>query len=143
VSAVQLARHAVAPQTYGLQAVVTGAGQLPAPSHEAAAVAVPLEHVAARQLVEPPGYAHAAVFVPSQVPPHTPVPLQAVRVPCGVPETATQVPTLPLTSQASHWLPQLVLQQTPSAQLLLEHSWSAPQVCATAFFGTHWFELSQ
>jgi hypothetical protein len=43
-------RQAFAPQTYGLQATITGAGQLPAPSQLAAAVAMPSAHEAPRQL---------------------------------------------------------------------------------------------
>jgi hypothetical protein len=50
-SAEQVVRHALTPQTYGLQVVVTGAGQAPTPSQFAAAVAVPAEQLALRQLV--------------------------------------------------------------------------------------------
>jgi hypothetical protein len=41
----------VVPQTYGSHAAVTGAGHDPAPSQVAAAVAVPPEQLASRQLV--------------------------------------------------------------------------------------------
>ena len=51
LSAPQVVLQAVAPQTYGLHAEVTGAGQAPAPLQLAAAVAVPLEQLALRQLV--------------------------------------------------------------------------------------------
>jgi len=83
-------------------------------------VARPALQLALRQ--ELVGYAHAALFVPSQAPPQElPSVAQATRVPCGAPLTAVQVPTLPATSQAWHWLPQALLQQTPSTQLLLVH----------------------
>jgi hypothetical protein len=49
VSTVQLVVQAVAPQMYGVQAVVLGAGQAPAPLQLAAAVAVPLLQLALRQ----------------------------------------------------------------------------------------------
>jgi hypothetical protein len=50
------------------------------------------------------------------------VPEHAVRVPCGAPATAVQVPTLPPTSHASHCPPHDELQHTPSTQLPDEHS---------------------
>jgi hypothetical protein len=81
---------------------------------------------------------HAAVFEPSQLPPQRePSLLQAVRDPCGVPVTATQVPTLPETSQAWHWPPQAVLQQTPSTQLPLPHWLAAVHAPPLASLGTH------
>jgi hypothetical protein len=55
VSTVQLVRQAVAPQTNGLQVVITAAGQLPVPPQTAEAVAVPLAQLALRQLVLAPG----------------------------------------------------------------------------------------
>ena len=55
VSALQVVLQAVAPQTYGLHAEVTGAGHDPLPVQDAAAVAVPPEQLALRQLVDPPG----------------------------------------------------------------------------------------
>ena len=59
---------------------------------------------------------------PAQAPPHIePSEAQAVRTPCGEPTTALQVPTLPGTSQASHWPEQLVSQQTPSTQWPVVH----------------------
>jgi hypothetical protein len=105
---------------------------------EAAAVAVPLEQLALRQLVDPPGYAQAAVLVPSQLPPHDePSVVHAVRPPCGAPATATQVPTLPETSQAWHWPPQALLQQTPSTQFPLPHWLAALHTVPFDFFATH------
>lgn len=56
-------------------------------------------------------------FVPLQAPPQLdPSLVHAVRSPWGAPVAATQVPTLPVTSQASHCPLQPVSQHTPSAQ---------------------------
>jgi len=131
---VQLVLQAVAPQTYGLQLVVTSAGQEPAPSHDAAAVAVPAAQLAPRHCTV--GYAQAAPLAPSQDPPQVPLPLQAVRRPCGAPLTATHWPTCPARSQAWHCPPQAWLQQTPSAQLPLPHWFAPPQASPSAFFAT-------
>jgi hypothetical protein len=123
VSALQLVLQAVAPHTYGLQAAVADEGQSPVPLHDAEAVCVPAVQLAARHEVPDPGYAHALVVTPSQAPPHElPSVVQAVREPCGAPVTAVQVPALPTTSQAWHWPVQVLLQQTPSAQIALTHS---------------------
>lgn len=43
-------------------------------------------------------------------------------VPCGLPATGVQVPTLPATSHASHWPVQASLQHTPSTQNPLTHA---------------------
>jgi heme/copper-type cytochrome/quinol oxidase subunit 4 len=60
--------------------------------------------------------------VPSHAGSHgAPVPAQAVRRPCGAPTTTTQVPSLPVTSQASHWPLQAASQQKPSTQLAPVH----------------------
>lgn len=48
---VQLVLQAVGPQMYGLQLVVTGAGQAPEPLQVAAEVATPLAQLAARHEV--------------------------------------------------------------------------------------------
>ncbi len=61
-------------------------------------------------------------MLPLQLPPQEePSLAQAERRPCGAPLTVVQVPTLPATSQAWHWLPQAELQQTPSTQLPAAH----------------------
>jgi hypothetical protein len=61
----------------------------------------------------------------------TPVPLHAVRLPCGAPVTGAQVPfTAP--SQASHCPLQALSQQTPSTQKNEAHSPAAPQVVPLA-----------
>jgi hypothetical protein len=48
-----------------------------------------------------------------------------------------QVPTLPATSQASHWPLQAVSQQTPSTQLALEHWLPPPQLVPLPSCATH------
>jgi hypothetical protein len=102
VSAAHVVLQAVGPHAYGLQVVVTGAGHAPAPSQLAAAVAVPLEQLALRQLVALLGYVQVALL-PLQLPPQSePSFVHAVRDPCGAPLTSVQVPTLPATSQAWH-----------------------------------------
>jgi hypothetical protein len=128
--------QAVGPHAYGLQVVVTGAGQAPAPSQSAAAVAVPAEQLAVLQPVVLLGYVQVALE-PLQLPPQSePSLVHAVREPCGVPLTSVQVPTLPATSQAWHWLPQALLQQTPSTQLPLPHWLAAVQAWPLLLFGT-------
>jgi hypothetical protein len=78
------------------------------------------------------------VRVPSQVPPQDePSLAQASRSPCGAPFTATQVPTEPAASQASHCPPQAWLQQTPSVQLPLPHCPAEPQAWPLVSLGTH------
>ena len=77
-------------------------------------------------------------LVPLQLPPQSdPSLAQAVRAPCGAPVTNEQVPTLPETSHAWHWLPHEVLQQNPSTQLPLPHWLAAVQAPPFDSFGTH------
>jgi hypothetical protein len=72
---------------------------------------------------------------PSQLPPHAvPSPLQAARAPWGLPVTGTQVPSLPARSHAAHCAAQSVLQQTPSVQLLLVHSFAEAHAPPLGFF---------
>jgi hypothetical protein len=112
---VQLPRHAVAPQTYGLQTCVWRAGQLPALSQPARSIATPALQLAPRQVVPAPGYAHAVALEPSQAPPQRlPSEAHAWRPPCGAPTTFAQVPTEPGTSQAWHCPLQAASQHTPS-----------------------------
>jgi hypothetical protein len=62
---------------------------------------------------------HEVVTTPLQTPSQpVPSPGHAGRAPTGGPETGVQVPTVPGTLHASHWLPQSELQQTPSVQKL-------------------------
>jgi hypothetical protein len=69
------------------------------------------------------GYEQVATCVPSHCPPHiVPSPVQAGRMPCGVPVTAVHMPSEALTSQASHCPPHALSQQTPSTQTSLAHS---------------------
>jgi hypothetical protein len=70
-----------------LQVLVTTAGQEPAPSHNAAAVATPAVQLAPRHCAA--GYVQEAPLTPSQEPPQAePSLAQAGRVPCGAPLTA-------------------------------------------------------
>jgi hypothetical protein len=132
----QVVLQAVAPHAYGLQELVTGAGQEPAPLQLALAVATPAEQLAPRHCAV--GYAQAAVFAPSQDPPQEdPSVAQAGRAPCGGPATATHAPTLPATLHAWHCPPQAWLQQNPSTQLPLAHWLGAAQASPFACFGTH------
>ena len=85
-----------------------------------------------------------STLLPLQLPPQAlPSLAQALREPCGAPATATHCPTLPATSQAWHWPLHAWLQQTPSAQDPLAHSFPAPQARPSVFFATHWPEPSQ
>jgi hypothetical protein len=86
-SAVQVVLQELAPHAYGVQAVVAAEGQEPAPSQLAAEVAVPAEQLAPRHCAV--GNAQDAGLPPSQLPPQTPLPPQALRDPCGDPVTAT------------------------------------------------------
>ena len=73
----QVVLQPVVPQLKFPQLVVVMAGQLPAPSHEAALVVTPFMQVDDRQLVPAPGKVQAPL-VP-QVPAQAPVPPQGVR----------------------------------------------------------------
>ena len=133
----QLPAHAVGPHVFGAQETSCSAGQEPVPSHEAASTATPELHDGSRQVVPLPGYAQAAGWVPSQVPAQTePSEAQAVRALRGPPTTGVQVPALPLSAQASHWLVQAVSQQTPSTQCCDPHWFAPPQVWPGASSGT-------
>src|SRR6267143_953171 len=83
------------------------------------------------QAVAPHTYGvHCVVAAEGQVPVplQEPAGAQAGRVPCGAPAvTVVQAPTLPGTSQASHWPAQAAVQQTPSAQTPPAHSPAPPQ----------------
>jgi hypothetical protein len=140
----QAVLHAVAPQTYGLHAWVWIAGHAPVPLQLASRVAVPPEQEASRQEVEAVGYAHVARTVPSQVPPQAePSLAQAARPFAGAPVTGEHVPAFPGRLHASHWPPQAVSQQTPSAQLPLTHCPAAPQAWPADFFGSQTPALHQ
>jgi hypothetical protein len=64
---------------------------------------------------------HAVRVVPLQLPPQVPEPAHAVWPVRGAPLTATQVPLLVVSAQASQAPVQAALQQTPSAQKPLTH----------------------
>lgn len=102
-STVQFPSHSAPAQLPVGHASVWAAGQLPAPSHVAERVAVPLVQSAARHSMLPPGYAQAARCTPLQVPPHTePSSAHDGRPPTGAPVTSVQAPSEPETLQASH-----------------------------------------
>ncbi len=93
--------------------------------------------LAARQMVAPSGNVHAVGSVPPQAPPQTePSLAQGWREPCGGPATATQVPSFPATSQASHCPRQEVPQQKPSAHSPDEHWAAAVQGAPSGWRGT-------
>src|SRR4051812_35606574 len=134
-STAQVVLQAVAPQAYGVHAVVDAAGHAPAPLQLAAAVAVPAAQLAPRHC--PAGYAQETPLTPSQAPPQEdPSLAHAARPPGGDPATATHWPIEPGTLQAWHCPPQAWLQQTPSAQLPFAHWLEAAQASPSAFFGT-------
>jgi hypothetical protein len=139
VSTVQSPAQAVAPHENGAHGCVRTAGQAPAPSQAAASVAVPEAHEAARHAVVAPGYAHAVIDVPLQVPPHgaAPAPAHGARAPTGAPTTAEQVPTFPATLHAWHCPPHAALQHTPSTQLPFAHSPAAAQAAPFARGTSH------
>jgi hypothetical protein len=88
-----------------LQSLVPPATHSPFPSQNEAATTASPAHAAAAHEVEVPGRpAQLPRTMPSQLaaPQASPPALQAVRAPCGVPVTAVQVPTEPVTSHASH-----------------------------------------
>jgi hypothetical protein len=67
------------------------------------------------------------VWTASHAPPQSvPSVAQALRPPRGAPATGEQVPSCPLSAQASHWPLQVVSQQTPSTQKPLAH-WSVAE----------------
>jgi hypothetical protein len=88
---------------------------------------------------------HVAVAAATWQPPE---PLQAPVLPhggaaahcpagAGLPAaTSVHVPTLPARLHAAHVPQDAALQQTPSVQKLLLHSWAPPQVAPAAFFAT-------
>ena len=114
--------------------VTVAAVQAPAPLHTVGLVTLPLAQDPAVHVVVPPGKPHLVASVPVQVPLHGAVPLQAVRVPRGLPDTGEHVPILLGSLQLSHWPLQALLQHTPSTQFPFEHSAGAAQVAPSAFF---------
>ena len=136
VSAVQLVLHAVVEaQMYCPQVDVVGDGQLPLPEQKAGAVKVVPEQAGPLHITELLAWVQAPA--PLQVPVLPQVPLAAQRA-CGsvtVLATLAQVPGLPATLQAMQ-VPQLaVLQQTPSTQFPLPHSWFERQATPSDLTG--------
>jgi hypothetical protein len=118
---VQAFKHPLASHANGTQLVAGGALQLPRPSHVDASTNVEPEQLAALQVVDVP-FLNATHLVASFAPSHVSTWHTSAsaahfgREPRGSPETGVHAPTLPLTSQASHWPPQARSQQTPSMQ---------------------------
>ena len=109
---------AAASGTHAPSRHVLPAAQRPVPSS-----AVPSQSSSAPLQDSAPGCAavQLARAVPSHRPAHAPSPSQAGRPPRGVPVTATQVPTVPGSAQASQAPPQADSQQAPSTQWPLPH----------------------
>src|SRR5204862_135997 len=79
-SAAHVVLQAVGPHTKGVQLVVCGAGQLPAPLQLAAAVATPAVQLGLRHWTDELGKVQDAVLTPLQEPLQSePSPLQAAR----------------------------------------------------------------
>lgn len=140
-SVVQLVLQALAPQTNGVQAWVTAAGQLP-PLQLAAAVCDPAEQEAARHCAV--GYSQAAASAPLQEPWHAPVPshAQAAWPGCGW-FPAVMVAQVPAAApvftplHASHCPVQARSQHLPSGeQTEVWHSFPAVQEPPVAVFAT-------
>jgi hypothetical protein len=134
VSKLQLPLQAVAPQTNGVQLVVTGVAQAPDPVQKEAAVATPAVQDGATHITD--GGACVQPLAPLQVPVLPQVPLGAHRA-CG---SVTPLPTLeqvPTLFRLQAWqVPHDGLkQQTPSTQLPLPHSWAEPQPTPLPFSG--------
>ena len=103
--------------------------------HKAPSVAVVPAHDGVRHCVL--GYMQAVRFVPLQAPPQRlPSDAHAVRDPCGAPVTGEQVPTLAVTSQASHSPPHAALQHTPSVQIPDVHDTPVVQALPFPTLGT-------
>jgi hypothetical protein len=128
--------HALPAQRYGAHAAVTAAEHVPFPSHDAASVATSSMQDASRHDTEVSARAaHRLPSLPSQLEAsHALEPFaHAGRTPCGVPFTATHLPTLPATSQAWHCPPHRDSQHTPSTQLPDPHSPSAAHASPSIF----------
>lgn len=82
--------------------LVVAAVQLPEALQTDAVVTLPAVQLAAVQIVELSGYAHAAPLVPSHWALHFPVPPQAARGLTGSPWMALHVPTEPAALQDWH-----------------------------------------
>ncbi len=126
-SEVHLTAQDAPSQAKGSQRRGAGSGQAPLPSQEAARVATPRSHEAARhEMAGPTKPSHEARTAPSQArcwhgcPAGAPG--QAPRPARGEPVTGMQDPAASGSAQPSHWPSQALLQQTPSAQKPLLHS---------------------
>jgi hypothetical protein len=126
------------PQTNGAQGSDDPAMQVPTPSQVDASRRVEPVQLPAAQTV-PWAYLRQAP-APSHIPslPQLVAPSSAHSLAGSVPAgTGEQVPTLPAMLQASQAPMQALSQQTPSAQIPLEHSPGAVQSAPIDFFGMH------
>jgi hypothetical protein len=99
-----------------LHVVVAPGLQTPLPSQVEASEVTLLLQLAGAHSVPDFGYTQAALFWPSHVAPHGPLPWHDGRPTSGGPVTAEHVPWRPGRLQAAHWPVQLSLQQYPSTQ---------------------------
>jgi hypothetical protein len=130
-SELQEVLQAPVPQTYGAQLCVDAVEQVPFPAQNAALVRVDPLH---------DGLPHGtdvdacwqAPLVQRPVLPQVPL---AVHPPCGSAVPLATLAQTPVPEMLQAWqVPQaLTMQQTLSVQLPLPHSWSAPQLAASAF----------
>jgi hypothetical protein len=133
--ALQLPGQPLDVQSSGAQFVEPGTEQPPLPLQKAAGVKVLPEQVADWHIVLV-GACWQAPPVQRPVFPHVPLPGQR---PCGSVApfpTLLQVPR-PLRLQTWQALQAATLQQAPSTQFPLPHSWSAPQVPPSPLSAVH------
>ena len=133
-STAQLVLHVSVPQANKPQLLVGGAAAHAPALQYAGGCSVPAVHEPATHATELLGYEHAAE-VPSQDPPHVPLPTQLPWPARGAPVTSLQVPTEPLSTHDSQAPPHARSQQTPSAHRPLAHCPPAvhPPPTATLF----------
>jgi hypothetical protein len=135
VSLLQELLQLAPPQMYGAQLDLVGVAQVPPPEQNALGVKVVPLHDAGAQLMLLAIWVQAPL--PLQVPVLPQVPLAAQR-PCGslaVLARLAQAPALPVTLQAWQVGQLALLQQTPSTQFPLPHSWLEKQATPSALTG--------
>jgi hypothetical protein len=131
VSIAQVVLQAPVPQMYGAQLCCVGVEQVPLPEQNAALVSVEPVHDALPHWTDP----EACWQAPATQRPVLPqVPLVA-QPPCGSDCPFPTAAQLPVPEALQDWQvgQAPTLQQTPSTQWLLPHSWSAPQVFPSPF----------
>ncbi len=136
---VHVVAHLVPTQAKAPQVLGTSL-HFPTPSQELTCVSTPPLQPSALHLVTAAGgKTQSARLLPSQCrpqsPPTTP-PLQTALGARGAPTTATHVPALPVSLQASHCPAQGLSQQTESTQLSEAHSLALVHAAPFAFLAT-------